>query len=120
MDSLNTRLTQINEGKEDFYKSINKNKMDELIKGFNSSRDVEEQIFKTVSKLESIKNNHEESAFIFLKLKEIMEQQEKIELGLTDNLDTLTVLQDNIKQNVGGIKNNLNNLKERLKKLKLI
>ncbi len=118
MEALNVRLKEINEGREEFYQNITKSKVDELYKAFNSSKQVEDLIFKTVTKMESLQNNHEESAYIFLKLKEMLEQQEKIGLSMDENCDILNELKENINQNVGSMKKNIHTLKERLAKLK--
>lgn len=118
MDALNTRLKEINEGKEEFYQSINKSRIDELYKNFNSSKQVEDLIFKTVTKMESLQNNHEESAYIFLKLKEMIEQQEKVSLTIDDNSEVLSELKQNLGDNLNFMKKNIANIKERLSKLK--
>jgi hypothetical protein len=118
MEALNVRLKEINEGKEEFYQNISKPRIDELYKLFASSKQVEDLIFKTVTKMESLQNNHEESAYIFLKLKEMMEQQEKIAFSLEENSEILTDLKSNIIENSGSMKKNISSIKERLAKLK--
>lgn len=118
MEALNTRLGELNEGKEEFYQNINKQKLDELYTSFNSSKQVEDLIFKTVAKMESLKNNHEESAYIFLKLKNMLDQQEKVQIQIDENKEILLLLKDNIKENAQGMKRNIENLKARLNKLK--
>ncbi len=120
MEALNTRLNELNEGKEEFYQTVNKVKLDELFKGFASSKSVEDLIFKTVSKMESLQNNHEESAYIFLKLKEMLEQQEKIGVSIEENSEVLSNLKENITQNVQVMKKNVTSIRERLNKLKAI
>lgn len=68
--------------------------------------------------MESLKNNHEESAYIFVKLKDMLDQQEKIESIMSDNEDCLFNLKKNISDNKNCIRKNLNYIKERLNKLK--
>jgi hypothetical protein len=118
MESLNTRLKEINEGKEEFYRTLNKQKIDELFKGFGNSKFVEDILFKTVSKMESLKNTHEESAYIFLKLKEMLNQQDKISVEISENEDILKQLKKNIHENVTMMKNNIEAIKSRLNKIK--
>ena len=118
METLNTRLSGLNEGKENFYQTINKQKIDELYKGFVSSKHVEDLIFKTLTKIESLENKHEEGAFIFLKLKEMIEQQDKISLEIKENKDILTNLNDGMKSNIETMKKNIVYLKQRLSKIK--
>ena len=50
METLNTRLKELNEGKEEFYQTLNKPKLDELFKDFDWSKRQEDLIFKTVLK----------------------------------------------------------------------
>jgi methyl-accepting chemotaxis protein len=119
MKSLGQRLKEINEGKEEFYTSIiSKPKIDELHKSFGHSKQVEDLIFKTVAKIESLKSNHEESAYIFLKIREMLEQQEKVGMTIEDNLSVLSTLQENIRENADTMKKNIHSLKERLSKIK--
>jgi methyl-accepting chemotaxis protein len=119
MDALNNRLKEINEGKEDFYQNIiNKSKLDEMYKSFGASKQVEQLIYRVVSKMESMKGNHEESAYIFLKLKEMNEQQEKVATSIEDNSELLDTLKSNLDENVKLMKKNISHLKERLTKLK--
>jgi hypothetical protein len=118
MEALNTRLKDINEGKEEFYQTISKSRIDDLYKSFQSSKQVEDLIFKTVSKMESLESKHEESAYIFLKLKEMLEQQEKVLYEINENKELLKVLKENIDSNVQTMRNNVVNLKERLDKIK--
>lgn len=119
MDALNTRLKELNEGREDFYQNvISKSRLDDLHKGFGSAKQVEELIYKTVSKMESLKGSHEESAYIFLKLKELLEQHDKISSTLDDNTDILNTLKSNLTENVSLIKKNIAYLKERIEKFK--
>lgn len=114
MDSLATKLKEINEGKEEFYLSLNKPRIDELSRLLGSSKAVEDVIFKTISKMELLKNSHEESAFIFVKLKDMLEQQERISLGIAENEDVLQSLKGNIKTNVEVIRKNLQLIKNKL------
>ena len=118
MEALSTKLSQLNEGKENFYQTINKQKIDELYNGFVSSKHVEDLIFKTLTKIESLENKHEEGAFIFLKLREIIEQQEKLTSEIQENKEILTNLNQGIKNNVATMKKNLVHLKQRISKIK--
>lgn len=115
---MNTRLAGLNEGKENFYQNINKQKIDELYKGFGSSLQVEELIFKTLTKIESLENKHEEGAYIFLKLKEMIEQQDKLSSEIIDQKDLLVNLNEGMKSNIVTMKKNLDFLKQRLTKIK--
>jgi hypothetical protein len=118
MESLNSRLSELNEGKEGFYQTINKGKLDQLYKGFTSAKHVEDLIFKTLTKIESLEAKHEQSAYIFLKLKETLDQQDKVGLEIEENKEILKDLKEGIHNNVSTMKRNLGYLKERLNKLK--
>lgn len=115
---MNTRLKDLNESKEDFYKLINQEELNEIYNAIGSAKQMEDILFKSVSKMESLKQSHEDSAFIHLKVKEISEQQEKIENGLDDNLIILNSVNSNIKDNVSMMRKNIEAIKNRIQKLK--
>lgn len=115
MKALGERLGEIKNGNEDFYAKVDKTKLDELYNGFNSSKEVEELIYNTINKMESLKNNHEQSAFISLKLKELIDQQEKLAKCMDDNKKILLSLKENIKGNVDVMKKNIEVINNKLK-----
>jgi len=116
---LHTRLKDINESKEEFYKTINQEDLNELYTAIGSARQMEDIIFKSVSKMESLKHSHEDSAFIHLKVKELSEQQDKIEKGLDENLSILDSVNANIKDNVSMMRKNIEAIKNRIQKIKV-
>ena len=81
-------------------------------------KEVEELIYKSISKLESYKTAHEESAYIFVKLQEIIENQEKIKQDIFENARIISNLDLNMKENISMINTNLQILKKRLKSMK--
>jgi uncharacterized membrane protein YcaP (DUF421 family) len=117
-EALSQRLNEINEGKDEFFKSINKAKIDELFKKFASSKEVEDYIFKTISKMEALKNNHEESAFIFVKLKDMLDQHDKVEQEIIENDSILDNICENIAENKKAMLKNIETIKQRLSKIK--
>jgi hypothetical protein len=116
-EALGYRLQELNENSDEFYKSVNKPKLDELFKCFNTSKEVEDLIYKTISKMEALKSNHEESAYIFVKLKDMLEQQEKMDKMMFENEQVLDNISSNIGENKKSIRKNLDILKERLNKI---
>ena len=115
MKALGERLGEIKNGNEDFYAKVNKDKLDELYNGFSSSKEVEELIYNTINKMESLKNNHEQSAFISLKLKELIDQQAKLAKCMDDNKKILESLKENIKTNADVMKKNIEVINSKLK-----
>ena len=71
-----------------------------------------------MTKIESLENKHEEGAYIFLKLKEMIEQQDKLTWEISENKDILVNLNIGMKSNIDAMKKNLAFLKQRLAKLK--
>jgi len=118
LDALNTRLKDINESKEEFYNTVNKDVLDELYTSIGSAKQIEDLIFKSVSKMESLKQSHEDAALIHLKIKELSDQQDKIENGLEENLNILDNVNMNVKENLGLMRKNIENIKSRIQKLK--
>lgn len=115
LNNITTKLDDIK--KSDFYSNFsNKQKLESLLSNVTNSKDVEETIFNTISKMESLKNSHEESAFISLKLKELIDQQEKISVNIQENKKLLDNLKNNIIQNSEVMQNNLKILNEKLNK----
>ena len=86
LDNLNTKLKDIDGEKEEFFKSINRDSIEELFTTIGSASQIEEIVFKSVGKMESLKQSHEDSAFIYHKIKEISIQQDKIFEGLDENI----------------------------------
>ena len=119
LETLNSRLNSLDEVNEEFYhNSLNRQKIDELSKKFTTSKATEQLIYSTVEKLEAMRNSHEESAFIFLKIKEMLEQQTKINSTIEENQEILSSVNENMKSNITMIKNNVELIKTKLKKLK--
>lgn len=116
LENLTQRINEITNGNEEFYNKVNKNKLDELCSGFKDSKDVEELIFSTINKMESLKNSHEQSAFISLKIKDLIEQQEKLDVSIEESGKILDNLKGNIKENALVIQKNLDELEKKLKK----
>jgi hypothetical protein len=68
--------------------------------------------------MESLRNNHEESAYIFVKLKEMLEQQDKLECLIGDDNECLSMLKENIIVNKSSIRKNIEDIKARLNNIK--
>lgn len=115
---LEAKLTEIANGKDDFYKEVQKNKIDELYKQVTSAKQIEDLIFKTLTRVDSLKQNHEEAAFIFVKVNELNEATQKINLLLDDDYEILSKLKSSIITNNKLIKDNLSFIKDRMSKLK--
>ena len=98
----------------DFYDILDKEYLDALFFGFKSSEEIENIINETVTKMESLKDRHEISAFVGLKLQEMIEQQVKLGNEIADNSELLVNLKKNIKNNVEVMKKNLELLKTKL------
>ena len=99
---------------EEFYGVIDKEYLDELYTGFKNGEEIEDIITGTVAKMEALKEGHEVSAFIGLKLKEMIDQQEKLGNEINNNCQILINLKKNIKNNVEVMKNNIELLKQKI------
>lgn len=115
---LEGKLNEISNGKEDFYKDIQKTKLDDLYKYIDSAKQTEDLIFKTLTRIESLKFTHEESASIFVKLNELNESNQKMNNTIENDTEILIKMKNSIDTNNSIIKSNLNLMKERLNKLK--
>ena len=101
---------------DDFYKIIDKEYLDDLYTGFKNGEEIEKIITDTVAKMESLREGHEVSAFVGLKLQEMIEQQTKLGLEMNHNSQILINLKKNIKNNIEMMKKNIELLKAKINK----
>lgn len=99
---------------DDFYNILDKEYLDDLYTGFKNAEEIEDIITETVSKMENMKERHEISAFVGIKLQELIGQQVKLGNEINDNMEILINLKKNIKNNVNVMKKNLEILKSKL------
>ena len=84
---------------------------------FNENgEEIENIITDTVAKMESLREGHEVSAFVGLKLQEMIEQQVKLGSEMNHNSQILINLKKNIKNNIEMMKKNIELLKAKLNK----
>ena len=112
-DIITKRVKEI-ENNDDFYNVIDKEYLDSLYSGFKNGEEIENIITDTVAKMESLKEGHEISAFVGLKLKEMIEQQEKLGNEMNYNSQILINLKKNIKNNIDVMKKNIELIKEKI------
>ena len=110
---ISKRVKEMNANYE-FYHAIDKGYLDDLYSGFQNADEIEEIINETVTKMENLKDRHEISAYVGLKLQELIEQQIKLGNDISDNTEILINLKKNIKNNVEVMKKNLTILKSKL------
>lgn len=119
LQALNDRITQLDEVSEEFYhNTINRQKIDDLSNNFASAKEIEQLIHSTIDKLSMLKNSHEDSAFIFVKLKDLLEQQIDISDSIKDNEEVLDKVKENMKTNLELMKKNLAEIRGRFQKIK--
>jgi len=118
LDNLNTKLKDIDGEKEEFFRSLNKGSIEELFSLIGSAKQIEEVVFKSVGKMESLKYNHEDSALIYHKIKEMSGQQDRVAEGLDENINILDDVNANIKENVKDMRRNIEFIKKRIEGLK--
>ena len=99
---------------DEFYNVIDKEYLDDLYTGFKNGEEIENIITDTVEKMENLKEGHEVSAFVGLKLQEMIEQQEKLGLEINHNSQILINLKKNIKNNIEVMKKNIELLKTKI------
>lgn len=115
INSLNERITELEENTNFYKNEVDKNIINDLFNNFSDSKDVEDTIYNSIYKMESLKNEHEQSAYISLKVKELIEQQEKINNQLNNDYKLLELLKNNVQNNVEMMKKNIELLEKRLK-----
>ena len=105
---LNQELHKMKPRIDEMYNLFNEN--------FQTIKEIEDIISNTISNMESNKNNHEEKAYIMLKIKDLTSQQEKIGVNIDENIQLLDELKNNIKSNCEIMKKNINILNDKIKK----
>ena len=113
-DIIAKRVKEIDNNNDEFYNVIDKEYLDSLYTGFKNGEEIENIITDTVAKMESLKEGHEISAFVGLKLREMIEQQEKLGIEMNNNSQILINLKKNIKSNIDVMKKNIEILKEKI------
>ena len=113
-DIIAKRVKEIDNNNGEFYNVIDKEYLDSLYTGFKNGEEIENIITDTVAKMESLKEGHEISAFVGLKLREMIEQQEKLGIEMNNNSQILINLKKNIKSNIDVMKKNIEILKEKI------
>lgn len=111
-------MNEISNGKEEFYRDIQKIRLDELSKYVNSAKEVEDLIFKTMTKVDTLKQNHEESASIFVKINDLMTMNDKMNMLIDEDLLELDKMKSSINENNNVIKKNIGYIKTRIENLK--
>ena len=101
---------------DEFYNVIDKEYLNDLYTGFKNGEEIENLISGTVAKMESLREGHEVSAFVGLKLQEMIEQQVKLGSEMNHNSQILINLKKNIKNNIEMMKKNIELLKAKLNK----
>ena len=99
---------------DEFYNVIDKEYLDDLYTGFKNSEEIENIITNTVSKMENLKEGHEISAYVGLKLQEMIEQQVKLGSEINHNSQILINLKKNAKNNIETMKKNIELLKSKI------
>ena len=110
---INKKIKEM-EISDDFYNIIDKEYLDNIYSGFKNAEEIENIITETVTKMEKLKERHETSAFVGLKLQEMIEQQVKVGNEIVNNSEILINLKKNIKSNVDVMKKNLEMLKAKM------
>ena len=100
----------------ELYRVIDKEYLDDLYTGFKNGEEIENIITDTVAKMESLREEHEVSAFVGLKLQEMIEQQVKLGSEMNHNSQILINLKKNIKNNIEMMKKNIELLKAKINK----
>ena len=102
------------ERNDEFYNVIDKEYLDDLYTGFKNSEEIENIITNTVSKMENLKEGHEISAYVGLKLQEMIEQQVKLGSEINHNRQILINLKKNVKNNIETMRKNIELLKAKI------
>lgn len=114
---LKKKLEEITSGKHEFYKGINKQRIDGLYKNIESGKNLEDIIFKTLESIDSQRQNHENTACIFVKINEVHDLCEKMLVQLDEEIEVVDNLKNSIKSNNKSLTNNLELLNKKISQI---
>lgn len=83
-----------------------------------NDKEESDQVENDIQRLESLQTVHEESAQVFNKIQALKDSQGHILYNLKDDKMALEAIQESFKDNIVIIKENMQNIKDRIAKLK--
>lgn len=113
-DNANLKLDEIKENYKELYDKIEEDKIQDLFVEGIEAKETEKIINDTISKMELMKDEHEQSIYLSNKVKELIQKNEQIKEQIEEDTLMLDQLKENVENNVNTMKKNINVIKQKL------
>ena len=113
-DNANLKLDEIKENYKEIYDKIEEDKIQDLFVEGIEAKEAEKIINDTISKMELMKDEHEQSIYLSNKVKELIQKNEQIKEQIEEDTLMLEQLKENVENNVNIMKKNINVIKQKL------
>ena len=113
-DNANLKLDEIKENYKELYDKIEEDKIQDLFVEGIEAKEAEKIINDTISKMELMKDEHEQSIYLSNKVKELIQKNEQIKEQIEEDTLMLEQLKENVENNVNTMKKNINVIKQKL------
>ena len=113
-DNAYLKLDEIKENYKEIYDKIEEDKIQDLFTEGIEAKEAEKIINDTISKMELLKDEHEQSIYLSNKVKELIKKNEQLKEQIEEDTLMLEQLKENVENNVNTMKKNINVIKQKL------
>ena len=113
-DNANLKLDEIKENYKELYDKIEEDKIQDLFVEGIEAKEAEKIINDTISKMELMKDEHEQSIYLSNKVKKLIQKNEQKKEQSEEDTLMLEQLKENVENNVNTMKKNINVIKQKL------
>ena len=113
-DNANLKLDEIKENYKEIYDKMEEDKIQDLLVEGVEAKEAEKIINDTISKMELLKDEHEQSIYLSNKVRELIMKNEQIKEQIEEDTLILEQLKENAENNVNTMKKNINVIKQKL------
>ena len=113
-DNANLKLDEIKENYKEIYDKMEEDKIQDLLVEGVEAKEAEKIINDTISKMELLKDEHEQSIYLSNKVRELIMKNEQIKEQIEEDTLILEQLKENAENNFNTMKKNINVIKQKL------
>ena len=114
-DNANIKLEDIRENYQKIYDTMDEEKIKDLISEGINAKEAEKIINNTITKMELLKDEHEQSIYLSQKVKELINKNEQIKERIESDTLMLEQLKENVENNANTMKKNIEIIKQKMK-----
>ena len=114
-DNANIKLEDIRENYKKIYDTMDEEKIKDLISEGINAKEAEKIINNTITKMELLKDEHEQSIYLSQKVKELINKNEQIKERIESDTLMLEQLKENVENNANTMKKNIEIIKQKMK-----